>query len=115
MAKATKKQALGRGLSSILNKDSNSTKSLNFNKRKSIIDNIDINLITVNPYQSRSNFNEKSLKELTTSIKNIGVIQPITVRKIKKNSYQLISGERRLKACKNLEVEQYSSIYKNCQ
>ena len=104
MAKATKKQALGRGLSSILNKDSNSTKSLNFNKRKSTIDNIDINLITVNPYQSRSNFNEKSLKELTTSIKNIGVIQPITVRKIKKNSYQLISGERRLKACKNLEL-----------
>ena len=104
MAKATKKQALGRGLSSILNKDSNSTKSLNFNKRKSIIDDIDINLITVNPYQSRSNFNEKSLKELTTSIKNIGVIQPITVRKIKKNSYQLISGERRLKACKNLEL-----------
>lgn len=104
MAKATKKQALGRGLSSILNKDSNSTKSLNFNKRKSIIDNIDINLITVNPYQSRSNFNEESLKELTTSIKNIGVIQPITVRKIKKNSYQLISGERRLKACKNLEL-----------
>ena len=104
MAKATKKQALGRGLSSILNKDSNSTKSLNFNKRKSIIDNIDINLITVNPYQSRSNFNEKSLKELTTSIKNIGVIQPITVRKIKKNSYQLISGERRLKACRNLEL-----------
>ena len=104
MAKATKKQALGRGLSSILNKDSNSTKSLNFNKRKSTIDNIDINLITVNPYQSRSNFNEKSLKELTTSIKNIGVIQPITVRKIKKNSYQLISGERRLKACRNLEL-----------
>ena len=104
MAKATKKQALGRGLSSILNKDSNSTKSLNFNKRKSTIDNIDINLITVNPYQSRSNFNEESLKELTTSIKNIGVIQPITVRKIKKNSYQLISGERRLKACKNLEL-----------
>jgi ParB family chromosome partitioning protein len=104
MAKATKKQALGRGLSSILNKDSNSAKSLNFNKRKSIIDNIDINLITVNPYQSRSNFNEESLKELTTSIKNIGVIQPITVRKIKKNSYQLISGERRLKACRNLEL-----------
>ena len=104
MAKATKKQALGRGLSSILNKDSNSTKSLNFNKRKSIIDNIDTNLITVNPYQSRSNFNEESLKELTTSIKNIGVIQPITVRKIKKNSYQLISGERRLKACRNLEL-----------
>ena len=102
MAKATKKQALGRGLSSILNKDSNSAKPLNFKKKKSIIDNIDINLITVNPYQPRSNFNEESLKELTTSINNIGIIQPITVKKIKKNSYQLISGERRLKACKNL-------------
>ena len=84
MAKATKKQALGRGLSSILNKDSNSAKPLNFKKEKSIIDDIDINLITVNPYQPRSNFNEESLKELTASINNIGVIQPITVKKIKK-------------------------------
>ncbi|HJN54414.1 MAG TPA: ParB/RepB/Spo0J family partition protein, partial [Flavobacteriaceae bacterium] len=105
MAKATKKQALGRGLSSILNKDPNSTESLNFKKKKSTIDNINISLISANPYQPRSNFNEESLKELTTSIKNIGVIQPITVRKIKKNSYQLISGERRLKACKNLKLK----------
>ncbi len=105
MAKATKKQALGRGLSSILNKDPNSTESLNFKKKKSTIDNINISLISANPYQPRYNFNEESLKELTTSIKNIGVIQPITVRKIKKNSYQLISGERRLKACKNLKLK----------
>ena len=104
MAKATKKQALGRGLSSILKEDSNARQSLNFKRKNTSIDNLDINLISVNPYQPRSNFNEESLKELTTSIKNIGVIQPITVRKIKKNSYQLISGERRLKACKKLEL-----------
>jgi len=105
MAKATKKQALGRGLSSILNKDPNSTESLNFKKKKSTIDNINISLISANPYQPRSNFNEESLKELTISINNIGVIQPITVRKIKKNLYQLISGERRLKACKKLKLK----------
>ena len=105
MAKATKKQALGRGLSSILKEDGNAKQSLNFKRKNTSIDNLDINLISVNPYQPRSNFNEESLKELTTSIKNIGVIQPITVRKIKKNSYQLISGERRLKACKKLELK----------
>ena len=92
MAKATKIEAFGRGLSSNLNKDSNLNNSLNFRKKKSTIDNIDINLIAVNPYQPRSNFNEETLKELSTSIKNIGIIQPITVRKIKENSYQLISG-----------------------
>ena len=102
MAKATKIEALGRGLSSNLNKDSNSDNPLNFKKEKSTINNIDINLIAVNPYQPRSNFNEETLKELSASIKNIGVIQPITVRKIKENSYQLISGGRRLMACKNL-------------
>ena len=105
MAKATKKQALGRGLSSILKDDSNSTKSLNLKRKNAIIDNIDINLINLNPYQPRSNFNEESLQELTTSIKNIGVIQPITIRRIKKNGYQLISGERRLKACKKLGLK----------
>ena len=102
MAKATKIEALGRGLSSNLNKDSNSDNPLNFKKEKSTIDNININLIAVNPYQPRSNFNEEALKELSASIKNIGVIQPITVRKIKENSYQLISGGRRLMACKKL-------------
>ena len=105
MAKATKIEALGRGLSSNLNKDSNSDNPLNFKKEKSTIDNININLIAVNPYQPRSNFNEETLKELSASIKNIGVIQPITVRKIKENSYQLISGGRRLMACKNLGIK----------
>jgi len=113
MAKATKIEALGRGLSSNLNKDSNSDNPLDFKKKKSTIDNIDINLIAVNPYQPRSNFNEETLKELSASIKNIGVIQPITVRKIKENSYQLISGERRLKASKNLGLKNIPAYIRN--
>jgi ParB family chromosome partitioning protein len=61
---------------------------------------LDIDSIEINPFQPRSNFNEESLRELATSIRELGVIQPITVRKTDFNQYQLISGERRLRASK---------------
>jgi ParB family transcriptional regulator, chromosome partitioning protein len=61
---------------------------------------LEIDAIEINPFQPRSNFNEESLQELATSIKELGVIQPITVRKTDFNKYQLISGERRLRASK---------------
>jgi len=97
MAKATKKQVLGRGLSALL-KDT-STDDLN---SKLIVGNIiEIELvdIEVNPYQPRTYFDEDSLRELASSIKELGVIQPITVRKIGEN-FQLVSGERRFRASK---------------
>ena len=97
MAKATKKQVLGRGLSALL-KDT-STDDLN---SKLIVGNIiEIELvdIEVNPYQPRTYFDEDSLRELASSIKELGVIQPITVRKIGDN-FQLVSGERRFRASK---------------
>src|SRR5690606_31920002 len=53
-----------------------------------------------NPFQPRTSFNEETLKELATSIKELRVIQPITVRKVDFNQYQLVSGERRLRASK---------------
>lgn len=60
-----------------------------------------MDFIKVNPFQPRTrNFNEETLKELATSIKELGVIQPITVEKIDFNKYELISGERRLRASK---------------
>jgi ParB family chromosome partitioning protein len=62
-----------------------------------VIIELEIEAIEINPFQPRSNFNEESLKE-ATSIKELGVIQPITVRKLDFNKYQLISGERRLRA-----------------
>ena len=66
---------------------------------------IDLNSIEVNPFQPRSQFNEEQLKELASSIKELGVIQPITVRKIGQNKFQLVSGERRFRASKMLGRE----------
>ena len=101
MAKSNRKQVLGRGLSALLNDPKDSDKTiLEKNSSKSItsIVNLPVSNIKTNPSQPRSNFNEESLKELSISIGEIGIIQPITVRKMKANEYQLISGERRLKA-----------------
>lgn len=103
MAKATKKQALGRGLSALLNDPNNDIKSVSDKNADKVVGNIvelDIESIEVNPFQPRTSFNEETLKELATSIKELGVIQPITVRKVDFNKYQLVSGERRLRASK---------------
>ena len=77
---ANKKQVLGRGLSAMLS-------SKEMETIKSSTNEININEISVNPFQPRSNFNNSSLQELSISIKNIGIIQPITVRKIDNNKY----------------------------
>ena len=108
MAKAIKKQALGRGLSALLNESKNDLTGVDEKTAKramgSIIE-IDLNSIEVNPFQPRSQFNEEQLKELASSIKELGVIQPITVRKIDQNKFQLVSGERRFRASKMLGRE----------
>jgi ParB family chromosome partitioning protein len=101
MAKAIKKQALGRGLSALLKDPENDIKSVSDKNADKVVGNIielEIEAIEINPFQPRSNFNEESLRELAISIKELGVIQPITVRKLDFNKYQLISGERRLRA-----------------
>jgi ParB family chromosome partitioning protein len=103
MAKAIKKQALGRGLSALLKDPENDIKSIGDKNADKVIGNIielDIDAIEINPFQPRTNFNEESLQELASSIKELGLIQPITVRKLDFNKYQLISGERRLRASK---------------
>ncbi len=101
MAKSNRKQVLGRGLSALLNDPKDSDDRIldkgTTNIIGSIID-LPVSNIKTNPSQPRSNFNEESLKELSVSIGELGIIQPITVRKIKADEYQLISGERRLKA-----------------
>lgn len=108
MAKAVKKQALGRGLSALL-KDSvddiQSVKDKNADKVVGNIVEIAIDSIEVNPYQPRTYFNEESLRELASSIKELGVIQPITVRKASGDKFQLVSGERRFRASKLIGLE----------
>jgi len=103
MAKATRKQALGRGLSALLNDSSstiNSANDKNADKIVGTIVEIELDLVDVNPYQPRSYFNEEALRELASSIKELGVIQPITIRKTEDNKFQLVSGERRFRASK---------------
>lgn len=103
MAKSKRKQVLGRGLSVLLNDPNNDIKSAVEKNAEKVIGNIiDLPLenITNNPFQPRTHFNEETLKELSISIKELGVIQPVTVRKMKGNQYELVSGERRLRASK---------------
>ena len=102
MAKATKKQALGRGLSALLQEPSQVISATDKNADKVVgsILEINLSLIEVNPFQPRTFFDEEALKELANSIKELGVIQPITVRKLAENKFQLVSGERRFRASK---------------
>lgn len=102
-----KKTVLGRGLGALL--ESNDTTERKRDSQNpavgsasvgSTVLNIPLENIEVNPFQPRSTFEEESLNELADSIKIHGVIQPITVRKAENNKYQLIAGERRLRASK---------------
>ena len=74
--------------------------------------NIDISLISVSPYQPRTNFDEDNLKSLIESIREQGIIQPILIRKLTKNKYELIAGERRLRAAKILGHKTIPGIIK---
>jgi ParB family chromosome partitioning protein len=108
MAKATQKQVLGRGLSALLKDPENDIKTASDKNADKVVGNIvelDLVAIEVNPFQPRSNFNDEALHELASSIKELGVIQPITVRKLEFNKYQLVSGERRFRASKLIGLE----------
>ena len=108
MARATKKQVLGRGLSALLNdtrEDINSVEDENAEKLVGSIIEIELDNIEVNPFQPRTNFNEDALRELSNSIRELGVIQPITVRKLEGNKFQLVSGERRFRASKLISLK----------
>ena len=96
------RRALGRGLDAILQSPETdiTSKDISGDFVAGAIAEIDINLIETNPFQPRTEFDETALKELAQSIKEQGVVQPVTVRKLGYNKYQLISGERRLRASK---------------
>ncbi|QQL48310.1 ParB/RepB/Spo0J family partition protein [Mucilaginibacter ginkgonis] len=104
---ADKKRALGKGLSALLDdtdvvqvkQQHNGSFENNYSGAGSI-NEINLNEIEVNPYQPRTEFDHIALQELADSIKLQGLIQPITVRRVSSHHYQLISGERRLRASK---------------
>ena len=103
MAKSGKKPALGRGLSALLQDPENDIQSASDKNADQVVGNVielAIEQIEVNSFQPRTQFNEESLKELAGSIQELGIIQPITVRKTAFNAFQLVSGERRFRAAK---------------
>lgn len=103
MAKKVKKKELGKGIRALLSDIDNTPeeeKDVLVRELANSIATIPLDLIDVNPYQPRNEFDIDALNELASSIKVHGLIQPITVRRISNNSYQLISGERRLRASK---------------
>lgn len=92
-----KRKALGRGLDSLISMDAIDELQTG---GSSAINDIPVEQITPNPDQPRTTFDEEALKELATSIREIGIIQPLTLRKISEDNYQIISGERRYRAAK---------------
>lgn len=102
MTTPNKKRGLGRGLDAILQSPETDITSADIsgNYVAGAIAQIEIDKIETNPFQPRTDFDETALNELAESIKNQGVIQPVTVRKMGYDKYQLISGERRLRASK---------------
>lgn len=96
---AQKRQALGRGLSALLSNDTIQTEG------SSSINEIALSKIYVNPNQPRREFDEEGLKELSRSISEIGIIQPVTLRRNDDDTYQIIAGERRFRASKMAGLE----------
>ena len=109
---ANKKKALGKGLGALLedSRGADSGSNSHYDIEKDLLPigtvaNVPLDKIESNPYQPREDFAEENLTELANSIKEQGVIQPVTVRKIEDDKYQLITGERRLKASKMAGLE----------
>lgn len=113
MAKAYNKQPLGRGLSALLNDPNDDIKTAKDKNADEIIGNVielPIDQIKVNPYQPRTNFENEKILELAKSIEELGIIQPITVRKIGFKLFEIISGERRFRAISSLKIKSIPSF-----
>ena len=105
----SKKNALGKGLSALLeNAKTDITSNADHQKSDVVgsITRIKISSISPNPFQPRLDFDKEPLLELSNSIKEHGIIQPITVRKIGRNEFQIISGERRYQASKLAGIDE---------
>ncbi len=99
------KKRLGKGLSALIKNDENIDQSR--------VEEIFIDQIEANPFQPRTTFDEESLKELASSIKEKGVIQPITVRKIKAEKYQIVAGERRWRSSQLVGLEKIPAVIRD--
>ena len=102
-----KENKLGMGLGALLSNTNNNPENSNG------IHKINISQITPNPSQPRKSFKDEDLKELSSSIKNQGLIQPIIIKPIKDDQYQIIAGERRWRACQLNGMHEVECVIKN--
>lgn len=111
------KNRLGRGLDALIPTDIDDFVSDSLpdglKAEKGNVFEIDANLIQPNPHQPRKDFSREELSDLSESIKVHGIIQPIVVIKIANNKYQLVAGERRLRASKNLQIKKIPAIVRS--
>jgi ParB family transcriptional regulator, chromosome partitioning protein len=89
-----KRNALGRGLGALID-DADQVREVT-----SVSNEVELSKIQANPFQPRTNFDQEALEELASSIREIGIIQPLTLRKLNDDQYQIIAGERRFRAAK---------------
>ncbi len=114
MSDKKQKKVLGRGLDALLGDTDNLDLSI---EKKKIINSLQLSLnkIHVNPNQPRTNFDSKEIDNLVISIKELGIIQPITVRKVNDDKYEIISGERRYRASKKANLESIPCYIKSVE
>lgn len=101
---AKQRNALGKGLGALI-ESGEETSVKDLAPEVEGVNEIPVELIEANPFQPRKNFDEEALEELAESIRELGIIQPLTVREIADNKYQLIAGERRWRAAKLAGIE----------
>ena len=99
------KKRLGKGLSALINNGDNIDQSR--------VEEVFIDQIEANPFQPRVNFDDDALKELAKSIQEKGIIQPVTLRKIKAEKYQIVTGERRWRASKLVGLKKIPAVIRN--
>ena len=102
MSEKKQKKVLGRGLDALLGDADNSNLTI---KKNTDSFELSLDKIFVNPNQPRTNFDSNEIDNLAVSIKELGIIQPITVRKVNENKYEIISGERRYRASKIAKLD----------
>ena len=104
-SKPTKQPALGRGLGALLENSNTDITSIS-NATTSSVAMVSIEFIEANPFNPRTHFEKEALNELCKSIETYGIIQPLTVRKLGRDKYQLISGERRFRASQLIGIRE---------
>jgi ParB family chromosome partitioning protein len=100
------KTGLGKGLSALI------PTTIDFNETENLITDIEVSTIVANTYQPRRVFDEEKLKELASSIKEHGVVQPVVVRRLNNGKYELVVGERRWRACQFLQLKKIPAVIK---